>query len=145
MPGSAWGHTSIINSPAPFKVEIALDKASLEGEFYKSQGGFYLDTKVTNISYQEQEIVAWTQYGWSWISSSPQISPGIEALNNVKAQVILKPGQTYDRKVEMFSSSHRLQTFRLGFAAKVEVPVSGQSNGSKGERIFWSNPVTLKR
>ncbi len=143
---TAWSNEALLkHGDAQLQVEIAVHEGSLDGEFYKSHGIFFVDTKVTNISHHALEIITWTQYGWSWISNNPQVHPGIEALANVRSSVILKPGQSYARPVEMFSGSYRPVTFRLGFAPNAERPLSGQPNVGESEEIFWSNPVTLTR
>lgn len=142
---AAWSDGASIKGAAPFSVEIVVNVASLEKEFYKSRHVFFVDTKVTNVSHREQEIVTWTQYGWSWRSSSPEVAPGIEALQNVRVRIVLQPGQSYDRPVEMFSSALRPVTFRLGFVPITEGPISVLPNPAEYRAIFWSNPVTLTR
>src|SRR6266566_4840575 len=101
-----------------FAVEISIDQASLKTAFYRETGTFYVDTKIKNISATNREIIVWTQYGWSWMSDSPGISPGIEALANYPSSITLKPGQEYHRAIEAHADPHRIGpvTFRLGFA-----------------------------
>jgi len=142
---AAWRSDALTKDDGPFKVEIAVNSASLQEELYKSQHIFFVDTKVTNVSHREQKLVAWTQYGWSWISSSAQVRPGIEATKNSPARIVLQPGQSYARAVEMFSMTHRPVTFKLGFAPQAQRPISGQANSAAVGELFWSNLVTLTR
>ncbi len=147
---AAWAGDAPIKSEAPFKVEIAINAASLEAEPYRSQHVFFtVDTKVTNVSHREQEIVAWYQYAWSWLSSSPEVSPAVSEslLKNYSTRIVLQPGQSYARQVGMGSNSlRRPVTFRLGFVPKAaHYPVSDQPNPPPNGEIFWSNYVTLTR
>jgi hypothetical protein len=131
----------------PFKVEIFVDKASLKGDFYKSHGGYFVDTKVTNIGDSDQKITIWTQYGWSWLSDNPVLNPGIEALKNFPTTRVLKPGQDYSAKVEIWSDPGKKSgavTFRLGFVPNTELPASSRKElDPKWGGPFWSNQVTL--
>lgn len=34
------------------------------------------DTVVTDVGTKHPTLVAWTQYGWSWMSNTAQVSPG---------------------------------------------------------------------
>ncbi len=132
---------------APFKVEIAIHADSLNADFYKTQGVFFVNTTVRNISGSDQTITVWTQYGWSWLSSSPAIRPGIEASNNVPSQKTLHPGEAYTSMVEMTSdpSGKRPVIFRLGFYPNPTRPVSGMKNVDLSNAVSWSNEVTLDR
>ncbi len=106
---------------------------------------FYLETKITNIGATEQEIVVWTQQGWSWMSDTAAVTPGIEALKNVPTRVTLKPNERYNGRVEMFSNSQKTRpvTFRSGFFPQAARPIFGQPGMEKSEGIIWSNPVKL--
>lgn len=129
----------------PFEVQIAIDENSLKADFYKLDGGFYVNTKVRNVDGRRQEIVAWTQFGWSWISSNPAISPGTEAAQNIATRVALQPGQEYVRSVELFSRRRAAKpvTFRLRFFPQVDRPMSDQPEATWRAAGYWSNSVTL--
>ena len=143
----AWADPASVT----FKVEIAINRESLDAESYKTYGVFFVETKVLNISDRDQEIIVWTQHGWSWLSSSPKVKPGIEAKKNEPSRITLKSNQDYVSKVAMWSDPHRNikpVTFRLRFVPKAELPVSGQRverNIVKWGGTFWSNAVTLAR
>jgi len=128
-----------------FQVEIAINEPSVKTDFYKKMGEFFVDTHVTNISDSTQSITVWTQPGWSWVSDTPSITPGTEALKNVPSFVTLKPGQDYKSGAEMFADLHakRPVTFRLGFVPNTKLPASGIPGREKDKDIIWSNPVTL--
>lgn len=134
------------SSPA-CAVEISIDQNSLKSTFYNKTGRFYIDANVKNISNTNQEIIVWTQYGWSWISDRSDISPGIEAKKNSPKSIILKPGQEYISGIEMHSDPRRTGslTFRLGFYPRAAFPVSTNMDKVKREDIIWSNPVVLAR
>lgn len=145
LPNPAWANDASIKGEARFKVEIAINAASLANELYRTTHLFLVDTKVTNISHRTQEIVAWTNYGWSWLSSSPEVGPEISTLSNGPSRIVLRPGESYARTVGMGSSSLRPVTFRLGFVPKTEDPASARLNPADNGEIFWSNYVTLTR
>ena len=104
----------------------------------------FIDTVVTNVSQKPQTIVAWTQYGWSWVSNSAQVSPGIEALKNAPETVVLEPGQSLARAVEVYVVGARPVTFRLGFFAQADTPVSARVPPVSSSSITWSNALTLR-
>jgi hypothetical protein len=91
-------------------------------------------------------IVVWTQYGWSWISSNPDVSPGIEATKNQRTRITLKPDEKFTGKLEMWSDmANRPRTFRLGFVPETQVPISGQKDIQERSVISWSNTLKLAR
>ena len=103
----------------------------------------FIDTVVTNVGAQPRTIVFWTQYGWSWVSNSAQVSPGIEALKNAPESVVLEPGKSFSRAVEIYVVGARPVTFRLGFFPATEVPVSARVPPIAVSEISWSNALTL--
>jgi hypothetical protein len=132
------------SDPASFKVEISFkSKTSRTAE---PVGMYFINTKVTNMSDHNQNIIVWTQAGWSWLSSNPAAAaPGTEAAQNVPQAIALKPHQEYDSAVEVFSDPRRWPvTFKLGFVPRAELPVAGQQDkvGEWGG-VFWSNPITF--
>ena len=135
------------NDAVPFKVEISIDGDSLNTDFYKVHSTFYVNTKIKNTTDRNQEFFAWTQYGWSWISSTPEVSPGKEALKNQSTRITLHPNEEYASRMEMFSNAHNKKpvTFRLGFCPKAQLPISGQRDCEESGGVFWSNQVTLTR
>ena len=104
----------------------------------------FVDTVVTNVSSKPQTIIAWTQYSWSWVSSSPQVSPGIEALKNASETVVLDPGQSFARAVEVYVVGARPVTFRLGFYPAADAPVSARVPPVSSSSIMWSNTITFR-
>ena len=146
MSQTAWcDHQLVRSNKFPFKVEISINDNSLKTDFYKKVGLFYIDTKITNISATDQAIIVWTQQGWSWISDNLEVTPGIEAAQNVLTRVTLKPNEKYKGRVEMFSNSQKTRpvAFRLGFFPQATRPISGQPGMEKSEGIIWSNTVRL--
>jgi hypothetical protein len=139
-------HLGTSSSPA-FAIEISIDNNSLNTEFYNKTGTFFLDAKVKNISDTNQEIIVWTQYGWSWISDRSEIRPGIEAKKNYPSHITLKPGLEYSRAIEMHSDPQRTGsvTFQLGFYPRAEFPISTNRDKVKREDIVWSNLAVLAR
>lgn len=137
--------------PAPsdrFKVRIKIDEASLHQPGFQQGGEFFVTTKVTNISHHEEQITAWEQPGWSWMSGNSSIQPGIEALHNVKEKISLAPDQIYSSQVEMWVNRGAVgpETFRLGFIPNATAPAStNQPQVNNWGGVFWSNYVTLKR
>jgi hypothetical protein len=144
---SGWCQGPAKENGAAFKVEISVNQDSLKTETYKKWGEFFVDTKIKNISDAEQEIVVWTQQGWSWVSNNPNVAPGTEAAKNIPAKIDLKPGEEYAGAVELFCDPNkdRPLTFRLGFTPKAELPVSEQSGfgSAQAKVILWSNAVAL--
>lgn len=130
-----------------FKIEISVNQESLKSDLYKKWGQFRVDTNIRNTSDAEQEIVVWTQQGWSWVSDNPDIVPGTEAAQNADAKIELKPGEEYAGSVDLFCDPNkdRPLTFRLGYSPKTERPVSDQSGFGSVEAkvILWSNAVAL--
>ena len=104
----------------------------------------FIDTVVTNVGTRPRALVAWTQYGWSWMSDTKDVSPGIEAVKNAPERFVLEPGGSYARAVEVFTDGKRPVTFRLGFFPMAEVPVSGRVPPLPITSISWSNAITLR-
>ena len=104
----------------------------------------FIDTVVTNVGAKPRTIVAWTQYGWSWVSNSAQVSPGIEALKNAPEGVVLEPGKSFSRAVEVYVVGARPVTFRLGFYPTADVPVSARVPPIPDAELSWSNSLTLR-
>jgi hypothetical protein len=148
IPLRGWGETQPEKSDGlPFKVEISISKDSLKADFYKKIGAFFVDTKIKNLSNRNQDIIIWTQQGWSWISDNPDVFPGTEALQNIPVHITLKPDEEYIGRVETFTNHRKAKsiTFRLGFFPKAERPVSGQPDMQKSNEIIWSNSVELSQ
>jgi hypothetical protein len=148
MAQSAWCQERPVQGhELPFKVEISIHEASLKTDLYREWGEFFVDTKVENISNEDQNIIVWTQQGWSWISDNFGVVPGTEAANNSASKINLRPGQEYAGAVEIFFDPHKTKpvTFRLGFFPRAELPISGQPGFASlhSNEIVWSNPVTL--
>jgi hypothetical protein len=131
----------------PFQVAIAIDADSLNAASYKTRGVFFVKTTIKNISSSDQTITVWTQHGWSWLSSSPDVSPGIDALQNISSRRTLHPGEAYESSVEMWIDPRgkRPVTFRMGFYADATRPVSGMTDEGISKTVSWSNEVTLDR
>jgi hypothetical protein len=144
---SGWCQGHAKADDVDFKIEISVNEDSLKTDMYKKWGEFLVATKIKNISGVEQEIVVWTQQGWSWISDNPDVVPGTEAAQNVDAKIELKPGQEYAGAVELFCdpNKNRPLTFRLGFTPKAALPASDQSGfgSAQAKVILWSNAVAL--
>ena len=104
----------------------------------------FIDTVVTNVGTQPRTIVAWTQYGWSWVSNSAQVSPGIEALKNAPESVVLEPGKSFSRAVEVYVVGARPVTFRMGFYPAADTPVSARVPPIPDAELSWSNSLTLR-
>jgi hypothetical protein len=132
---------------APFKVGIAIDADSLNAAAYKTRGVFFVKTTIKNISSSDRIITVWTQHGWSWLSSSPDVTPGIEALQNISSRGTLHPGEAYESSVEMWIDPRgkRRVTFRLGFYPDATRPVSKMKGADLSKAVSWSNEVTLDR
>lgn len=132
-----------------FKVQISIVRSSLRGTTaFRKYGGFFVDTTVVNTGTHDEHITVWTQYGWSWLSNNPDIHPGIEAAKNYSRKIVLMPGQTYSRWVEVWTSrkSDKPVTFRLGFVPNATLPVSGNTKRIDGwGGVYWSNSVTLHK
>jgi hypothetical protein len=132
---------------AVFEIAISVNGDSLKTEMYKKWGEFFVDTKIKNISDADQEIVVWTQQGWSWVSDNPDVAPGTEAAKNIPAKIELKPGEEYAGAVELFCDPNKNKplTFRLGFTPKAETPVSDEAGFASAQNkvILWSNAVAL--
>jgi hypothetical protein len=132
---------------APFNVRISIDADSLDAASYKTRGVFFVKTTITNTSSSDRKITVWTQHGWSWLSSSPDVSPGIEALQNISSRGTLHPGEAYESSVEMWIDPRgkRRVTFRLGFYPDATRPVSKMKGADLSNTVSWSNEVTLER
>ena len=130
-----------------FRVQISIDADSLNAASYKTRGVFFVKTTIRNISSSARNITVWTQYGWSWLSSSPDLSPGIEALRNISSRGALHPGEAYESSVEMWIDPRgkRPVTFRLGFYPDATRPVSKMKGADLSKAVSWSNDVTLDR
>jgi hypothetical protein len=131
----------------PFKVGIAIDVDSLNAASYKTQGVFFVKYTIRNIGSSDRKITVWTQHGWSWLSSSPDVSPGIEALQNISSRGTLHPGEAYESSVEMWIDPRgkRPVTFRLGFYPDATRPVSKKKGAELSKAVSWSNDVTLDK
>ncbi len=142
---SARGEDSALRARDVFRVEIFVDADSLNTDLFQSRGVFLVDTSVTNVSGRDQEIIVWSQYGWSWVADNRAVHPGIEALKNILVKKTLRSKQNYSAKVEMISDSgaRRPVTFRLGFCPRAERPVTGLKDYGAAGGAYWSNPVTL--
>jgi len=131
-----------------FKIEISVKEDSLKTDRYKKWGEFMVEMKIKNISDAEQEIVVWTQQGWSWVSDNPDVLPGTEADKNIPAKIDLKPGEEFEGALELFCDPNKSRplTFRLGFAPKSESPGTDQSGfgAEQAKVILWSNAVALR-
>lgn len=132
---------------ASFRVQVSIDADSLNAAPYKIRGVFFVKYTITNISVDDQNITVWTQHGWSWLSSSPEVSPGIEALQNISSRGTLHPREIYQSSVEMWTDPRgkRPVTFRLGFYPDATRPVSTMKGTDLGKAVSWSNEVTLDR
>lgn len=130
-----------------FEITASISPDSLKSYQYKRDGIFWVDTRIRNLTNKDQQIVVWSQSGWSWISDNHEIVPAIAAQQNVSRTVVIKPGQTYDLSVDVVGSPRTSKpiTFRLGFYAKANLPFSGQPNFAKlhESEITWSNPLKL--
>ncbi len=126
-----------------FAVKIRLEPISTE---VRLPGNcLFIDTFVTNTSTQNEEIIVWTQSGWSWLSSNPSFMPGTEALKNSPAKITLKPGQQINRKVEIWVDANISNNrFKLGFVPVTTRPVSEIRNTKElnPHDIYWSNSLT---
>ncbi len=149
LPHAGWGSDapSGKNSEAPFEVEARIKESSLDGDTYKQAGRFYVNTAVRNTSSKAQRIVVWVQQGWSWVTDSPDVTPGTEAMDNYPSNITLKPGQEYDGIVEMIAGKGKKPpfTFRMGFFAKAGDPVSNHPEIAGSRAIIWSAPLTLEK
>ncbi len=130
-----------------FRVQISIDADSLNAAPYKKRGVFFVKTTITDTSSSDRKITVWTQHGWSWLSSSPDVSPGIEALQNISSRGTLHPGEAYESSVEMWIDPRgkRPVTFRLGFYPDATRPVSKMKGADLSKAVSWSNEVTLDR
>ena len=146
LPQPAWGdHQPVKRAKAPFKVEISIDADSLHADVYTQRGQFYIDTKITNISTTTQDIVVWTQQGWSWIADTSDVMPDIAAKKNISTHLTLQPHEAHHGRVVMFANPQKARpvTFRLGFFPQAERPISVQPEMATSEAIIWSNSVRL--
>src|SRR5258708_2426943 len=125
---------------ASFTVRIAIDADSLNAAPYKTRGVFFVKTTIRNTSSTDRKITVWTQHGWSWLSSSPDVSPGIEALQNISSRGTLHPGETYESSVEMWIDPRGKGpvTFRLGFYPDATRPVSKMKGADLSKAVSWS-------
>jgi hypothetical protein len=104
----------------------------------------FIDAVVTNVGTKPRTIIAWTQFGWSWVSNSAQVSPGIEALKNAPETIVLEPGKSFRRPVEVYVVGARPVTFRLGFYATADVPISARVPPLPSSELSWSNALTIR-
>lgn len=133
-------------NPAPsLKVEISINEDSLKTDFYKETNRFYIDAIIKNISNKDQDIIVWTQAGWSWTSNNQEISPGKEARKNFPTKITLNSNQEYRQGIEIWSDPHKKipVTFRLGFFPNAELPIPKWTDIDASKGIIWSNPVAL--
>lgn len=127
-------------APAAISAHISIKTDSLKTKLFTEAG------TLRNISNKKISIIVWTQYGWSWVSDNPAVSPGIEALNNFPRTVTLGPGQEYRADVEMHADMriHKPVRFHLGFVPNADRPVSLIPGIKKHKDVIWSNPVILR-
>ncbi len=147
---SAWCQVQPVKgTESSFRVEVSINEASLRTDVFRRTGMFLVETKVKNISHQDQSITVWQQQGWSWISDNSDVVIGTEAAKNNASKMNLKPAQAYQGAVEMFVDAHKTKpvTFRLGFFPKAKSSISGQPNfvSLHSKELAWSNLVTLTR
>jgi len=131
-----------------FEITASISPESLRSDQYRQHGIFWVDTIIRNITDRDQQIVVWSQSGWSWIADSTEIVPAIAAQQNVSRTIAIRHGQNYKLSVELAGSSQirRPITFRLGFYAKANRPISVQPKFAilHANEIAWSNPISLK-
>jgi len=129
-----------------FTVHAWIVRGSLDSTDYQKRGMFWAETTVTNVSGINQKIVVWSQYGWSWLSNNEAVQPGIEAAQNIATRSVLRPGQKYVAKVELFANPRfrRPLTFRLGFYPTPERPISGMKSATN-QIVSWSDDVVLDK
>jgi hypothetical protein len=115
---------------------------------FKTRGVFFVKYTIRNISGSDLKITVWTQHGWSWLSSSPDVCPGIEALQNISSRGTPHPDEAYESSVEMWIDprGRRPVTFRLGFYPDATRLVSKMKDADLSSKaVSWSNDVTLDR
>ncbi len=149
----------------PFKVEISISEKRLSEVVYKMDGFLwkagepihrcpcslvFVDVKLKNVSNRDQEIIFWTQPAWSFLSSSPEVQPAIDAPGqNIRLRWIFRSNEEYETRVGVWTDAHKPKkslTFRLGFVPRSERPVSAQKDQRVLEKwggIIWSNDVML--
>ena len=133
------------NQKRTFSIQISIVQDSLQQEWFRRNGYFAIDANITNVSAEKQTIIVWTQPGWSWLSDSPVIEPDTAATKNYPTTHVLQPGEVFRERVGL-SLSPGIQkpvTFRLGFFAKPDLPVSDNPDTIPKDQIYWSNAVTL--
>jgi hypothetical protein len=133
------------NQKRAFSIQLSVVKDSLQEERFRRDGYFVIYADITNVSGEKQTIIVWTQPGWSWLSDSPVIDPDTAALKNYPTTHVLQPGQVYSERVGLFLSPHiqKPVTFRLGFFARAELPISDRPDAIPKDQLSWSNAVTL--
>jgi hypothetical protein len=158
------GPSAAAAQPVPFKVEIWINEKRLSEVVYKTDGFLwkagkpvhrcpcslvYVDVKLKNVSNRDQEIIFWTQPAWSFLSSSPEVQPAIDARQNIRLRWIFRPNEEYQTKVGIWTDAHapsKSIEFRLGFVPLAERPVSAQKDQRVLEKwggIVWSNEITF--
>ena len=130
----------------PFSIELSIEKDSLQKELFHRLGDFVVDAKITNISGRQQAIVIWTQPGWSWLSDNSVINPDTTATKNYPVRHVLRPGEVYSERLGLvlYPRTQTPTTFRLGFFATPEFPISDNPNAIPQDQVSWSNAVTLE-
>lgn len=133
------------NQRRTFSIQISIVQDSLQQEWFRRNGYFAIDANITSVSGEKQTIIVWTQPGWSWLSDSPVIQPAIDAIKNYPTTHVLQPGEVFRERVGLSLSPgiKKPVTFRLGFFAKPDFPVSGRPDAIPQDQISWSNAVTL--
>jgi len=134
------------NQRPPFSIQLSIDKDyPLQEEMFRRNGYFRVDANITNVSGEEQTIIVWTQPGWSWVSDNPAVQPDTAALKNYPVTHVLQPGKVYSEGVGLWLSprTQKPVTFRLGFFARPELPVSERPDAVPQDQLSWSNAVTL--
>src|SRR6266496_2440915 len=98
----------------PFKVEISISEKRLSEVVYKMDGFLwkagepihrcpcslvFVDVKLKNVSNRDQEIIFWTQPAWSFLSSSPEVQPAIDAPGqNIRLRWIFRSNEEYETR-----------------------------------------------
>lgn len=132
------------------KVEISTPKDLMTDFFKESHGGFWVSTRIRNVSQEDQKIHYWScGYENSWSSSHQDIViQGRPCLKNFVAEKILKPNEEFVRDDLLVSISPKAKvgeiTFRLGFDPDIALEPSLERDAAKAPRPIWSNLITVK-
>ena len=106
---------------------------------------FSVMTKVINTSHKDQSLHVWScSYSENWVVDNDLVLiSGQVCHGNGVMEVLLKPGEAYEKKLSLKSilassegfGSEKV-TFRLGFKTFVDGP-------NNKLPIVWSNPITV--